>query len=309
MSEIKTKLLEVTVTSSEVKRADKAIADLLPQFTRSQVSKWMQEDRVKRADNGQSILASEKLKVGTVVQVYLNAEPDHTVVAEDLPLDIRYEDNDLLVINKPQGMVVHPGAGHHSGTLVSALLHRYGADLSDDNGVERPGIVHRIDKDTSGLLLVAKNNMVHRKLQEALKEHEIVRVYQALVHGHVQDQSGTVIAPIGRDARNRQKQSVRADGREAITHFELIEQLRAASWLRLQLETGRTHQIRVHMHYIGHPLLGDPIYAGKRDKFALEGQALHASVLRFTHPRSGDKIEVSCELPTYFDELIRKLRK
>ncbi len=306
MNNITIRTIELEIQDDSI-RVDKAIAAAHEQYSRSQVSRWFQDGKVSL--NGRLVKPSEKLAAGTIVQVEIEEITAGEPQAEDIPLDIRYEDEWILVINKPQGMVVHPGAGNINGTLVSALLHRYGSSLSDEGGLERPGIVHRIDKDTSGLLMVVKNNQVHRKVAESLRKHEITRVYQALVHGHIQDQSGTIIAPLGRDLRNRQKQAVRADGREAITHFELKEQMRGTSWLELRLETGRTHQIRVHMSYIGHPVVGDPLYAGKRETHGLTGQALHASDLIFEHPVTGEKIHVSCELPQHLEDLFRKLRK
>lgn len=306
MSKITIKKIELELNEGGV-RVDKALAASYEQYSRSQVSKWFQEDRVTL--DGRMVKPSEKLAAGTVLQIEIEEIAVGEVEAEDIELDIRYEDEWLLVINKPQGMVVHPGAGNRSGTLVSALLHRYGSSLSDEGGIERPGIVHRIDKDTSGLLMVVKNNQVHRTVSDSLRKHEIIRIYQALVHGHVQDQSGSIIAPLGRDQRNRQKQAVRADGREAITHFELKEHLRGTSWLQLRLETGRTHQIRVHMNYIGHPVVGDPLYAGKRETYGLTGQALHASDLIFMHPVTNEEIHVSCELPSHLEDLFQKLRK
>lgn len=308
MSNLKrTVSIQLELTAGEGERVDKALALSHDIYSRSLIGTWFKDKRV--TINDKVVKASDKLPLATVLTVEIDEILPQDLVPEEMALDIRYEDDYLLVLNKPQGMVVHPGAGNRHGTLVSALMHRYGSGLSDEGGIERPGIVHRIDKDTSGLLMVVKNNQVHRLVSESLKNHEIVRVYQALVHGHIQDQTGTIIAPIGRDKNNRQKQAVRSDGREAITHFELIEQLRACSWVKLELETGRTHQIRVHMNYIGHPVVGDSLYAGKREKFGLVGQALHASELRFTHPVTGEAITVQAELPPNFEELIRKLKK
>lgn len=303
----RTVMLQLELRAGEGQRLDKALALSHEHYSRSQIGSWFKEKRVTVA--GKAVKASDKLALGSLVEVEIEEIMPQELKAEDLPLDIRYEDEHILVLNKPQGMVVHPGAGNRSGTLVSALMHRYGSALSDEGGIERPGIVHRIDKDTSGLLMVVKNNIVHRQIAESMKKHEVVRIYQALVHGHVQDQAGTIIAPIGRDKHNRQKQAVRADGREATTHFELIEQLRACSWVKLRLETGRTHQIRVHMNYIGHPVVADPLYAGKRESYGLEGQALHASELQFTHPVTGEHIVVKADLPDYFEDLINKLRR
>lgn len=304
---INTVMLHLELIDGDGERVDKALALSHDQYSRSQIKNWFKEKRISL--NGKAVKPSDKLALGTVLDIEIDEILPQELVAEDVPLDIRYEDEYLLVLNKPQGMVVHPGAGNRSGTLVSALMHRYGSGLSDEGGIERPGIVHRIDKDTSGLLMVVKNNVIHRQMAESMKKHEVVRIYQALVHGHLQDQAGTIIAAIGRDKHNRQKQAVRADGREAITHFELIEQLRALSWVQLRLETGRTHQIRVHMNYIGHPVVADHMYAGKRDSYGLAGQALHASELHFTHPVTGEAIVVKAELPDYFEDLIKNLRR
>ncbi len=307
LSDIKTTWLNLKITQGEGLRVDKALALSTEDYSRSQITKWFNEGRVYHL--AKRLKASEKLPLDTEVNIEIDCIEADELRPEAIALDIRYEDEYLLVVNKPQGMVVHPGAGHISATLVSALMFRYGSNLSSEGGIERPGIVHRIDKDTSGLLMVVKNNLVHHKISDRLRRHEITREYQALVHGHVQDQSGTIIAPIARDKHNRQRQAVRADGKEAITHFELKEHLKGSSHLVLQLETGRTHQIRVHMHYIGHPVIGDPIYAGKRERYGLVGQALHASRLRFEHPITGEEIEVTAELPDYFQAYLQENRK
>ncbi len=226
---------------------------------------------------------------------------------QDIPLDIVYEDSDLLVINKPQGMVVHPAAGHADGTLVNALLAHCGDELSDINGVIRPGIVHRIDKDTSGLMLACKNNDTHLKLADMLSRHEIVREYRAIVYGVVSPDRGTVDAPIGRSDKDRRKMAVIKDGKPSVTHFEVVRRYAEATDLSLLLETGRTHQIRVHMSYIGHPVAGDPVYASRRDKFGLNGQALHSASVTFTHPATGETMHFEAPLPSYYTELLSKL--
>ncbi|SRR5574344_119870 len=226
---------------------------------------------------------------------------------QDIPLDILYEDSDILVINKPQGMVVHPAAGHHEGTLVNALLAHCGDELSDINGVIRPGIVHRIDKDTSGIMLACKNNETHLKLADMLSRHEIVRQYRALVYGVIAPDKGTVNAPIGRSDKDRKKMAVIKGGKPSVTHFEVVKRYCEATDLSLLLETGRTHQIRVHMSYIGHPVVGDPIYAGKRPDYGLEGQALHSSSITFTHPRTGEVMHFETELPEYYRNLLSGL--
>ena len=222
---------------------------------------------------------------------------------------IVYEDSDLIIINKPQGLVVHPAAGHHDGTLVNALLSHCGDELSDINGVIRPGIVHRIDKDTSGLMIACKNNDTHIKLADMLSRHEIVREYRAVVYGVVSPDRGTVNAPIGRSDKDRRKMAVVAGGKPSVTHFEVIQRYAEATDLRLKLETGRTHQIRVHMSYIGHPVCGDPVYAGKRKKYGLEGQALHSCSITFIHPRTGEEMHFEADVPDYYKALLDNLHK
>ena len=229
---------------------------------------------------------------------------------EDIPLDIVYEDEDLLVVNKPKGMVVHPAAGNLTGTLVNALLAHCGDSLSGINGVVRPGIVHRIDKDTSGLLIVAKNDMAHQSLAAQIKEHSFTRVYEAIVYGNFKEDEGVVNAPIGRDARDRKKMTVtEKNSRNAVTHFRVLTRYGEFTHLRLQLETGRTHQIRVHMAHLGHPVAGDPVYGPSKVIKALEGQCLHARVIGFVHPRTGEYLEFSSDLPKYFTAFIDKLTR
>ena len=260
--------------------------------------------------NGKVITkAGTKLAAGDVVEAEI-PEPveDDSFVAQDIPLDIVYEDSDLLVINKPQGMVVHPAAGHSEGTLVNALLAHCKEDLSDINGVLRPGIVHRIDKDTSGLMLACKNNFTHLKLADMLSRHEIVREYRALVYGYVKEDRGMVDAPIGRSANDRRKMAVIKDGKPAVTHFEVLDRLGEISDLKLVLETGRTHQIRVHMAYIGHPVVGDPVYASRRKNYGLTGQALHSQAITFVHPRTGETMHFETELPEYYTELLKSFK-
>lgn len=279
-----------------------------PGISRAQLRHWFDEGRI--LCDGKKIKSGEKTKTGRAFEV---CPPDAVTLAE-LPmpqvmeLDIRYEDDYLLVVNKPQGLVVHPAAGHAQDTLVNGLLYHYGDQLSDAQGVFRPGIVHRIDKDTSGLLLVVKDVRVHAKLANALRKHEIKRHYVALVYGHVTAESGTIDMPIGRAADDRQKMTVRADGRSAVTHFKIKEKLKSMTLLDLDLETGRTHQIRVHLKYIGHPVVADPVYAPRGETYGLHGQALHASALDFIHPVSGQAIHVEAELPDYFLELITRQR-
>ena len=249
--------------------------------------------------------AGTKLSAGDEVGADIPAPvEDGSFVAQDIPLDIVYEDSDLLVINKPQGMVVHPAAGHSEGTLVNALLAHCKDDLSDINGVLRPGIVHRIDKDTSGLMLACKNNFTHLKLADMLSRHEIVREYRALVYGFVKEDKGMIDAPIGRASSDRRKMAVNKDGKPAVTHFEVIERLGEITDIKLLLETGRTHQIRVHMSYIGHPVVGDPVYAPRRKNYGLSGQALHSKAITFVHPRTGETMHFECDLPDYYKAVI-----
>lgn len=265
--------------------------------------------------NGKVESKNYKLRLGDEVEVEEIEPKVLDVVAEDIPLDIIYEDNDIVVINKPSGMVVHPAPGNESGTLVNALLYHCGDTLSGINGVIRPGIVHRIDKDTSGLLVVAKNDDAHVFLSSLLKEHGIKRTYHAIIIGHMKEQAGTVNAPIARHPVDRKKMAVVAGGREAITHYEVIEEYSGYSYIKLNLETGRTHQIRVHMSYKGHPIIGDTVYGGGKTQFEkansplLDGQILHAKELSFPHPRTKEIMHFECDLPSNFKSLIEKLRK
>ncbi|MEE5990574.1 MAG: RluA family pseudouridine synthase [Lachnospiraceae bacterium] len=256
--------------------------------------------------NGKVITkAGTKLSAGDLVEADISAPvEDESFVAQDIPLDIVYEDSDLLVINKPQGMVVHPAAGHSDGTLVNALLAHCKDELSDINGVLRPGIVHRIDKDTSGLMLACKNNFTHLKLADMLSRHEIVREYRALVYGFVKEDKGMIDAPIGRSSNDRRKMAVNKDGKSAVTHFEVVERLGDITDLKLILETGRTHQIRVHMAYIGHPVVGDPVYAARRKNYGLAGQALHSRAITFVHPRTGETMHFEVDIPDYYKAVL-----
>ncbi|HEU4963735.1 MAG TPA: RluA family pseudouridine synthase [Bacilli bacterium] len=292
-------------------RIDKLIPERHGEFSRSQVQGMIDEELV--LVNGKKIKSNYKVRKGDVVTVIVPQPESMELEPEDIPLEILYEDGDVIVVNKPRGMVVHPAAGHWSGTLVNALLYHC-KDLSGINGEIRPGIVHRIDKDTSGLLMVAKNDMAHRHLSAQLKEHTVTRKYVAVVYGVVEHDLGTIDAPIGRHAVHRQQMAVlREGGREALTHFHVIERLPKHTVCELKLETGRTHQIRVHMEFIGHPLVGDPKYGSQKrnNRYAaiLEGQALHAQVLGFVHPRTGEYLEFSTDLPQELVTLIDFLRQ
>lgn len=278
-------------------------------ISRSSAQQWLEQGLVTA---GNKVLTKkDKLKEGTAVLVAVPDPVAYDVVAEAIPLDIVYEDEHLLVVNKPKGMVVHPAAGHYSGTLVNALMHHCGDSLSGINGVLRPGIVHRIDMDTSGLLMVAKSDAAHQGLAEQIKEHSFTRIYEAMVVGHPREDSGTIHAPIGRHPHNRKKMTVIAtNSKEATTHYEVLMRYAGYSHVRLKLETGRTHQIRVHMAYVGHPVAGDTVYgAEKQPKICqnLGGQCLHAKCVGFVHPITGEELYFESELPAYFTEFIQKL--
>lgn len=260
--------------------------------------------------NEKTVAKNYKLREGDAVLLTLPPVKDVETKAEDIPLTIVYEDEDIAVIDKPKGMVVHPAAGNEEGTLVNALLYHMGDRLSGIGGERRPGIVHRIDKDTSGLLVIAKNDFAHTVLSDGLKTHSIDREYMAVAIGGFKEDSGTVHKPIGRNPRDRKKMAVVADGRDAITHYTVAERFAGYTLLAVKLETGRTHQIRVHMSSVGHPLLGDTVYGGKSNlKMHLEGQTLHAYRLTLTHPRTGEKMTFESPLPAYFTELLDKLRR
>ena len=250
-----------------------------------------------------------KLKKGDKVSVEVPDPAVYDVTPENIPLDIVFEDNDILVVNKPKGMVVHPAAGNYSGTLVNALMYHCGASLSGINGVMRPGIVHRIDKNTSGLLMVAKNDNAHRQLASQIKEHSFKREYEAVVYGNIKDDRGTINLPIARHPVKRKQMAVVEGGREAITHFEVIDRFEGFTHLRLKLETGRTHQIRVHLSFLGHPVAGDEVYGPKKVITSLNGQCLHAKKIGFVHPVTHDYMEFDSCLPDYFVDFLAKLKK
>ena len=288
-------------------RADKAISAALPALSRSAVQALIQDGRV--LCNGAPVQKSTKLPVQSVLTVEIPPARPLEVVAQNIPLDIVYEDSDLLVVNKPKGMVVHPAAGNEDGTLVNALLYHCGDSLSGINGVIRPGIVHRIDKDTSGLLIVSKNDAAHRSLAEQIKAHSFTREYRAVVYGRIKA-DGTVDAPIARHPQERKRMAVVRSpaAREAVTHYFVVRHFTGFTQLRLRLETGRTHQIRVHMAYIGHPVAGDPVYGPKKVITSLGGQCLHAGLIGFVHPRTGRYMEFEAPLPPYFTDFLKTLR-
>lgn len=298
-----------TIETDDVnKRVDVFLNEEMEDISRSALQKNIEKGNI--TVNGEKISKNYKLRIGDIVEAELPPPENIDIVPEDIPLDIMYEDDDLIVINKPQNMVVHPAPGHYTGTLVNALMFHCGDNLSGINGVLRPGIVHRIDKDTSGVLVIAKSDLVHKGLSEQLAEHSMKRVYNAIVYNSFSEESGTVDRNIDRSKNDRKKMAVvMQGGRNAVTHYKVIEKLGKYTWVELQLETGRTHQIRVHMSYIGHPLLGDPVYGPKKCPFNLNGQVLHAKVLGFIHPRTGEYMEFNSELPDYFSSLIERLKK
>ncbi len=289
-------------------RIDSWLSEKLEEYSRSYIQKLCQDGNIKV--NGEPVKSNYRLKAGDKVTVGIPEAEVLNVTAEEIPLDIVYEDEHIVVVNKPKGMVVHPAAGNHSGTLVNALMKHCGDSLSDINGVIRPGIVHRIDKDTSGLLVVAKNNHAHEFLSRKLKAHDVKREYIALVEGVIYENSGKIDAPIGRHPLERKKMSVNVkSGRTAVTHFRVAERFPSATYIELQLETGRTHQIRVHMAYINHPIIGDEVYGRKKQKFNTKGQVLHARKLQFEHPATGRMMEFETPVPEYFEKLLKELRE
>ena len=280
----------------------------MPDITRSYLQKLLKDGSVQM--NGKPVKASTKTAVGAVIALTIPEPEEPEILPENIPLDILYEDSDVILINKPKNMVVHPAAGHYTGTLVNALMYHCRGDLSGINGVLRPGIVHRIDKDTTGVLIVCKNDRAHNALAEQLKEHSITRKYRAIVCGNLKEDEGTVDAPLGRHPQDRKKMAiVRSGGKRAVTHYRVLERFGNDTYIECQLETGRTHQIRVHMASQGHPLLGDEIYGRAKSPFKLEGQTLHAMVLGFIHPTTGEYMEFEAPLPEYFEKLLEKLRK
>ena len=275
-------------------------------LTRSQAARLIAEGRVRV--NGKPAAKSARLSGGETVTVDVPQLRETALPPQDIPLDVVYEDDDVIVVNKPTGLVVHPAPGHPDGTLVNALLHHCGDSLSGIGGEKRPGIVHRIDRDTSGLIIAAKNDAAHLALSAQLKDHSLSRTYECLVTGNMKQDSGTVDAPIGRSSADRKKMAVVPTGRRAVTHWEVVARYPGVTHLRCRLETGRAHQIRVHMAYIGHPILGDTVYGAKKPVPGLTGQCLHATGLRFIHPRTGEPVELHCPLPPEFTAMLQKLQ-
>lgn len=299
-------IIEIIVDEDDGERIDYYLANKLDEISRSYIQKLIKEGYVKV--NSKEVKAKYLVKQGDEIVVTLPKPKKLDINAEKIPIDIVYEDDDVAVINKPQGMVVHPAPGNYSGTLVNGLLYQLNS-LSNINGVIRPGIVHRIDKDTSGLLMIAKNNLSHKELSKQLKEHSITRRYLALVYGNFKEDKGTIDAPIGRHPIDRKKMAVvDKNGKEAVTHFKVLERFKEYTLVEAKLETGRTHQIRVHMSYIKHPVVGDRIYGVKKERFNLKGQLLHAKILGFVHPTRKEYMEFNSELPSYFERILEILR-
>ena len=293
---------------SKSTRMDSVLSLLLPDTSRSFIQKLIENGHL--TINGKVCTKKKyQAEAGDVVEIRIPEPETLDVQAEDIPLEIVYEDEDVLVVNKPKGMVVHPAVGNYTGTLVNAVMYHCGGRLSSINGVIRPGIVHRIDKDTSGLLMIAKNNMAHESLSAQLSAHSITRRYTALVFDNLAEDDGTVDAPIGRDPKNRLRQAVTPqNSKHAVTHWRVLERFGKYTLIEARLETGRTHQIRVHMAYIKHPLVGDTVYGPKKQSLTQDGQMLHAGVLAFVHPRTGEYLEFTAPLPACFEEILQKLR-
>ena len=292
---------------SKNQRLDAFLASSLDGLTRSQATRLIESGEV--AVNGRAVSKSYKLASGEDIAVTLPEPEPVEAVPQDIPLDVVYEDADVIVVNKPSGMVVHPAPGHPDGTLVNALLYHCAGTLSGIGGALRPGIVHRIDRDTSGLIIAAKNDAAHQYLSAQLADHTLARTYECIVVGALREDRGTVDAPIARHPTDRKRMAVVAGGREAVTHWEVIARYPGYTHVRCRLETGRTHQIRVHMAYIGHPILGDTVYGAKKEVPGLTGQCLHAVGLRFLHPRTHEVVELSCPLPEEFTRMLQKIRK
>ena len=297
-----------TVENQEGDRIDRYLSEEMEDRSRSYIQKLIKDQYV--IVNQKPVKANYRLSLGDMVEITLPEAKEPDIIPENIPLDILYEDQDIIIVNKPKQMVVHPAPGHYSGTLVNALMYHCGQELSGINGTMRPGIVHRIDMDTTGSLIVCKNDMAHQSLSEQLKIHSIKRVYVAIVHGNIKEDNGTVNSPIGRHPTERKKMSIHTkNGRNAITHYKVLERFGEYTYIQCELETGRTHQIRVHMSSIGHPLVGDQVYGPRKCPFPkLQGQTLHAKTLGIIHPRTGEYLEINAPLPDYFIELLDRLR-
>lgn len=299
-------VMEIT-PEMEGERIDKCISNYLESLSRSYIQKIIKDG--KAYVNDAVVKANYKVKVDDKVQFEIPDCEEPDIPPQDIPLDILYEDKDILIVNKPKDMVVHPAPGHYEGTLVNAIMFHCKDELSGINGVLRPGIVHRIDKDTTGSIIICKNDEAHRKIAQQLKEHSITRKYRAIVYGRIMEEEGTVNAPIGRHPTDRKKMAINEkNGKPAVTHYKVLERVDKYTYIECQLETGRTHQIRVHMTSIGHPLLGDEVYGNAKCPFKLEGQTLHAMTIGFIHPTTGEYVEYEAPLPEYFEHLLQILR-
>ena len=307
MTDLKKEFNFVITEEMEGERIDKCLSALIDTLSRSYIQKLLAEGSV--AVNGKNVKPSYKVCTDDEVKLFLPPVITPDILPENIPLDVLYEDKDVIVVNKPKGMVVHPAPGHYEGTLVNALLYHCGNDLSGINGVLRPGIVHRIDRDTTGSVIACKNDHAHNEIARQLKEHSIVRKYQAIVHGIIKEEQGTVHTLIGRHPLDRKKMAVvERGGKDAITHYQVIRRFQNTTYIECVLETGRTHQIRVHMSHLGHPLLGDSVYGPKSSSFnKLQGQTLHAGTLGFIHPSTGEYVETIAPLPEYFQIFLNKL--
>ena len=297
-----------TVENQEGERIDRYLSEEMEDRSRSYIQKLIKDQYV--IVNQKPVKANYRLSLGDMVEITLPEAKEPDIIPENIPLEILYEDQDIIIVNKPKQMVVHPAPGHYSGTLVNALMYHCGQELSGINGTMRPGIVHRIDMDTTGSLIVCKNDMAHQSLSDQLKVHSIKRVYVAIVHGNIKEDNGTVNFPIGRHPTERKKMSIHTkNGRNAITHYKVLERFGEYTYIQCALETGRTHQIRVHLASIGHPLVGDQVYGPRKCPFPkLQGQTLHAKTLGIIHPRTGEYLEINAPLPDYFIELLDRLR-
>ncbi len=290
---------------AEEERIDKLLARSMDTLSRSFLQKLLKDGNV--SVNGKTVKANYRVKDGDRVEFFVPPAVEPDILPEDIPLTVLYEDEDVLVVDKPKGMVVHPAAGHYTGTLVNAVMFHCKENLSGINGVLRPGIVHRIDMDTTGSILICKNDFAHNAIAQQLKEHSICRRYRAIVCGVIGEDEGTVCAPIGRDKKDRKKMAITPDGKEAVTHYKVLERFKEHTYIECRLETGRTHQIRVHMAFKGHPLLGDEVYGRGKSKYRCQGQCLHAMILGFVHPTTGEYIETTAQLPDYFQHLLEIL--
>ena len=297
----------IALETDENIRIDSFLNNKLLDISRSRIQKLIEEEKI--LINKKTVNKNYKLKKDDIIEIFLEPTKEIDIKAENIPLDIVFEDNDIILINKPQNMVVHPAAGNYEGTIVNAIMYHCKDNLSSINGILRPGIVHRIDKNTSGIIVIAKNDNAHQKLSNQLAEHSMKREYYAIVKGNLKEDTGTINAPIGRHPIDRKKMAVvNKNSKNAITHYKVLERLKNYTLVKLNLETGRTHQIRVHMAYIGHPLLGDDVYGTKKQPFKLLGQVLHAKTLGFIHPTKNEYIEFETPLPEYFSSTIKKLR-